>query len=381
MKKTANSVILVLIKSPITWSYYLHNISGLKFKLVKSNSCSSRLELAGTGLDEKQLRDNQTIMESIQNRSLSPQPDAEESVKTLVSRLEIGAINQKSMPRIIESKCIEKMTDSIKTPEQQEQHALTVKNYSTIKDEPRLRPVDILTQVTVNNHISYSPPAQLNPHAITTVQPLPPLPSTDTNRLNKVGRNRNVDLAFNSMNKSVNTSSSQSEVAPPSAKSIITPATTMATTKTILSTTAPKTLERENQHASLINSAVSTTYLKNAKNLLNHNSDAAATTQPPTMVSTRRDSGNSNNNSNIINHNNKSNRNDTVANIDVAENPVGPRLVKWNTLSKFDEKNYVTNDVKLKQKPKYDDIEFEEFEVFDPNKPPNTECYDSLNDK
>lgn len=377
MKKTATSVIISIIRL-ITWFYSLHIISGLKFKLVKSNSCSSRLELAGTGLDEKQLRDNQTIMESIQNRSLSPLPDAEESVRTLVSRLEIGAINHKSMPRIIESKCIEKMTDSIKTPEQQEQNALTVNNHSPIKDEPRLRPVDILTQVTVNNHISYSSPAQLNLH-VTSVQPLPSPSTTENNRLNKVGRNRNVDLAFNSMNKSVSTSSLQSEVAPPSAKSIITPAKATTTSKTILTTTAPKAMERENQHASLINSAVSTTYLKNAKNLLNHNNDAAATTQPPTMVSTRRDSGN--NNSNITNHHNNSHRNDTIDNIDAAENPVGPRLVKWNTLSKFDEKNYVTNDVKLKQKPKYDDIEFEEFEVFDPNNPPNTECYDSLNDK
>lgn len=377
MKKTVTSVILASIKPPIFCSYLLHVISGLKFKLVKSNSCSSRLELAGTGLDEKQLRDNQTIMESIQNRSSSPQPDAEESVRTLVSRLEIGAINQKSMPRIIESKCIEKMTDSIKTPDQQEQHVLTVNNHSPVKDDPRLRPVDILTQVTVNNHISYSSPAQLNPHAIIAVQPQPPLPSTDTNRLNKVGRNRNVDLAFNSMNKSVKTSSLlQSEVTQPSAKSIIIPATATTTTKTIATSAAPKASERESQHASLINSAVSTTYLKNAKNLLNHNSDAAATTQPPTMVSTRRDSGN--NNGDSTNH---SNRNDTADNIEAAGNPVGPRLVKWNTLSKFDEKNYVTNDVKLKQKPKYDDIEFEEFEVFDPNNPPNTECYDSLNDK
>lgn len=348
---------------------------------MKSNSCSSRLELTGTGLDEKKLRDNQTIMESIQNRCSSPLPDAEESVRTLVSRLEIGAINQKSMPRIIESKCIEKMTDSIKTADQQEQHALTVNNHAPIKDEPRLRPVDILTQVTVNNHISYSSPAQLNPHAVTAVQPLPSSTSTDTNRLNKVGRNRNVDLAFNSMNKSVNTSSLQSEVASSAAKSIVIPATATTTTKTILTAMAPRAAERENQHDSLINSAVSTTYLKNAKNLLNHNSDAAATTQPPTMMSTRRDSGNNKNN--ITHHHNNSNRNDTADNVvvDTVENPVGPRLVKWNTLSKFDEKNYVTNDVKLKQKPKYDDIEFEEFEVFDPNNPPNTECYDSLNDK
>uniref|UniRef100_A0A1B0CX86 Uncharacterized protein n=1 Tax=Lutzomyia longipalpis TaxID=7200 RepID=A0A1B0CX86_LUTLO len=59
----------------------------------------------------------------------------------------------------------------------------------------------------------------------------------------------------------------------------------------------------------------------------------------------------------------------------IQQAPVQNKMVKWGTLNKFDEKNYVTNDTKLKHKKKYDEMEFEEFEVLDPN----GECYDSLN--
>lgn len=340
------------------------------------------MELAGTGLDEQQLRDNQMIMESIQNRAAASQ-DAEESVRTLVSRLEFGAVNQKSMPRIIESKCIEKTTDAVQImAHQQEQNPLTVNNQSIIdvksSSEPRLRPVDIIAQVTVNNHISFSSPT-VAPLNNVTIQTKPQTASgggTDTNRSNKVGRNRNVDLAF-SMNKN-------------------TPTQKESVTSKLKQTNG---LEKENQQSGTL----TTTYLKNAKNLLNHSSElgpqvttvtvtttATATSTgtsapPPTIVSMKKVTHtNNNNNNNNLENNNKntishSNQNDTDVGDDQI-NPLSPRLVKWNTLSKFDEKNYVTNDVKLKQKPKYDEIEFEEFEVFDPNNP-NNDCYDSLNSK
>lgn len=283
--------------------------------MVKSNSCSSRLELAGTGLDEQQLRENQSIMQSIQNRSETMSGlDAEESVRTMVSRLEVGAINnhQKSMPRIIESKCIEKMNDSIKTPEQQEQNAHT---RADDKDSSRLDM--LLTTAQVNSHINYNNPSL----QIGTVQPMQPELRT------KVVRNRNVDLATKSESNKDAMGKSSIE--------------TYGTTDT------------------------STTYIKNAKNLLNHLNEVA---QPPTTVTSSKKLDSTMNSVN------------EEKNADDAQNLLAPRLVKWNTLSKFDEKNYVTNDVKLKQKPKYDEIEFEEFQVFDPSNP-NAECYDSLNSK
>lgn len=52
------------------------------------------------------------------------------------------------------------------------------------------------------------------------------------------------------------------------------------------------------------------------------------------------------------------------------------RLIKWESVnSKFDEKFFIANDQKLKQQKKYDEMDFEEFEVYDPR----NECYDSLN--
>lgn len=279
--------------------------------------------MAGTGLDEQQLRENQTMMQSIQNRT-EPNGDAEESVRTMVSRLEVGAINHKSMPRIIESKCIEKMNEPIRTPNQQEQNALTKQQQqrrsgTTTADPSRPRTVDLLlTTAQVNAAAHHYTSLQIG-----TVQP-------NTEVRTKVVRNRNVDLA----------------------------------------TTNHKTAGEKER-----NSSDSTTNLKNAKNLLMHSIDSVAGSNqhapPPTTVSS-------------------SKRQTTTTPLpqkslveeekaaDDAQQLLAPRLVKWNTLSKFDEKNYVTNDVKLKQKPKYDEIEFEEFQVFDPNNP-TAECYDSLN--
>lgn len=72
----------------------------------------------------------------------------------------------------------------------------------------------------------------------------------------------------------------------------------------------------------------------------------------------------------------------------------GQRMIKWSSLNaKFDEKFYVSNDAKLKQKKIYDEMEFEEFQVYDTTVAQGgaaasqattggavaSECYDSLN--
>lgn len=334
-------------------------------------------------LDEEQLRSNQKLMQGIQQRvgSTSPVQDAEESVRTLVSRLEYGAINQKPVPRIIESKCIEKIGDQVKTASQQEQSPLTLSNTThntsivDLANEPSLKPVaDIIAQVTVNNHISFvAAPMNTNPTpvvgkimkpALTRTASQPQNSTTQTKSITKVGRNRNVDLAYTS-------------------------ATTKSTTSTIP--------QKHNSISQQINAE------KNAKNLLNHISETHAMDPPPSMVSTKKPS------STIavtaqpplnttVHH--ATNPKGQQPKLDTSAAPpaptttalettedgnalLAPRLVKWNTLSWFDEKNYVTNDVKLKAKPKYDEIEFEEFEVYDPNNPASNnsgnECYDSLN--
>lgn len=320
--------------------------------MVKSNSCSSRLELAGTGIDEQQLRDTKQHISAIENRSKPPTLDAEESVRTMVNRLETGAINQKEFPRIIESKCIEKIVDPNKIIETEQliDTSVSINNQMIDEQQSRLGPVDILRQVTVNNHINFTPPVVVGDTvkaATTTTTSMTQRNQkhqnnhlTETLRTNKVPRNRNVDLAF-AMNKTAKEKSDEM-------KKVI-------TNEVLLE-------PDENQQ-------VNKTSFRNAKNLLNETKDNE-TQMLIQVCSTKREIG-----------------------VTVASNTTegqeqqqqqstqSPRqLVKLNTLSQFDEKNYVANDVKLKQKPKYDEIEFEEFQVYDPNNA-NNECYDSLNDK
>lgn len=131
---------------------------------MKSNSCSSRLELTGTGMD---------AVEEMRHIIHSPCSDKideeqEESVKDMVSRLESKASVVASKPRIIESKCIEKAVAK-----------LTV-NHQTFERQATSEPV------TVNNHIS--------------VAAAGPNPQDEAAKL-KVVRNKNVDLALASVTR------------------------------------------------------------------------------------------------------------------------------------------------------------------------------------
>lgn len=319
--------------------------------MVKSNSCSSRLELAGTRFDEQQLRDTKNHITAIENRSKQPIQDAEESVRTLVHRLETGAINQKAVPRIIESKCIEKVYDPNKTTQSEQliDTSMSINNQMIDEQQSRLGPVDILRQVTVNNHINFTPPVVVGDIVKTTNTAMTQriqqqhqnnhLP--ETLRTNKVPRNRNVDLAF-TMNKTAKESKEKSD----EMKKVI--------TNELLE---PEENQQENK-----------TSFRNAKNVLNetNNNETQMTIE---VCSTKKEIG-----GRVVNTNGGQEQHQQ-------QSTQSPRqLVKWNTLSQFDEKNYVANDAKLKQKPKYDEIEFEEFQVYDPNNA-NNECYDSLNDK
>lgn len=320
--------------------------------MVKSNSCSSRLELAGTGIDEQQLRDTKQHISAIENRSQPPTHDAEESVRTMVNRLETGAINQKEVPRIIESKCIEKVVDPSKRIEGDQviDTSVSINNQMIDEQQSRLGPVDILRQVTVNNHINFTPPVVV---VGDTVKSTTTTATTQRNqkhqnnhlpetlRTNKVPRNRNVDLAF-SMNKTAKEKSDEMK----------------------------KVITNEVLLESDENQQTNKTSFRNAKNLLTETNENE-TQMSIQVCSTKRENGVTGSSTNEGQEQQQQQQQSTQS----------PRqLVKWNTLSQFDEKNYVANDVKLKQKPKYDEIEFEEFQVYDPNNA-NNECYDSLNDK
>ncbi|CAD7081849.1 unnamed protein product, partial [Hermetia illucens] len=158
---------------------------GIQFKLVKSNSCSSRLELVGTD-KFGQSRSTSTAAGG-SNRSPSPTRNPEETVRELVNRLESGTIKNSSAPRIIESKCIEKTyrrsLPPIKTiPTTNE--GITINNHH-IGTKEYLGLVDIINHVTVNNHIPYNAiPSDEKPSDKIVASS------------NKIPRNKNVDLAF-----------------------------------------------------------------------------------------------------------------------------------------------------------------------------------------
>lgn len=285
----------------------------MKFKLVKSNSCSSRLELAGTNIQEqKQKLADLNSIHPYQNSTQALDEFPEESVRSLVNRLETGKINQTTVPRIIESKCIEKM-DREKSLE-----PVTINSQLIEAKNERVGTVDLITQVTVNNHISIA-------KAVGNVQFTAVI---DNNNKSKVCRNKNVDLAF-STNKS--------------------------------GTKHLQNIEN-NENTNNFNDVKDTLLQKieeNENEKFNKNKMFEKSIQVKLTKCTE-----SNNNTFLDAERNVSDVN-------------SPRMVKWESLSKFDDKFYVTNDVKLKDKTKYDEMEFEEFEVLDPH----SECYDSLNSK
>lgn len=289
----------------------------MKFKLVKSNSCSSRLELAGTNIQEqKQKLADLNSINLYQNSSQVLDEFPEESVRSLVNRLETGKINQTTAPRIIESKCIEKM-DREKSLE-----PVTINNQLIEAKNERVGSVDLITQVTVNNHISFAKVAGKTQTAV-----------FDNNNKNKVCRNKNVDLAFSS-NKSVTKNLQNIEINDKSSNENL---NNFNDVKEIL---LQKIEENENDKFNknkMFEKCIQVNLTKNTES----------------------------NNNKFLDAERK------------ASDVNSPRMVKWESLSKFDDKFYVTNDVKLKDKKKYDEMEFEEFEVLDPH----SECFDSLNSK
>lgn len=408
----------------------------MKFKLVKSNSCSSRLELAGTGKTPPDLRKRILSRNSDYSSppllerdfTLSPEKEcdeAEESVRTMITRLENGTSKQLTRatppaatgniitaapitkPRIIESKCIEKQiqienttntkTNNINnnhnhnelvtinnqtindlsvnrneqqhllattataaaaiTQEQNQQTSHTQQQQTVLNEEmPITTTATVAGHVTVNNHISYSKPAitqnEINNNNNNNT-------NNSSNNVNKVCRNKNVDLAFATVNgnkinstkpnkdKETNSSKKGGKENVNSADPATHPTPLAASVPATAATTTPATAT----------ATITFNDLKTTQILTNDANDNSKTVHDNLM-------------SDLIRINEIESKNQLES----------PKLVNWSITgaipNKFDEKQYIANDHKLKEKKKYDEMEFEEFEVFDPNK---SECYDSLN--
>lgn len=328
---------------------------GMKFKLVKSNSCSSRLELAGTGqMNETLSKKDEEVYEKLRNivhRTPSPVIDTtehEETVRDMIYRLENKKANIPSKPRIIESKCIEKINNEKNTSNLVKTFSASSNNLSTHIEEKEIsinnQTVDSIEtddskNVTVNNHITITAPSSQAPTS--------PAAPTKT----KVVRNKNVDLAIAAMSNSKNLNNKPIKDKENLARK--------ASTNTN-STKLTKSLSKDSLNDEKPD--------ENGK----HNN----------VKMTKWDSvGKLESISNVKNQNSIENSGKAISNSSVdlpsamktsnSASSKSTKMVNWSTVGKVD-KEYIANDKRLVEGKKYDEMEFEEFEVLG-------EHYDSLN--
>lgn len=273
----------------------------MKLRLIKSNSCNSRLELAGTRFNDGPLHKF-----CARNRSISHNED---TVRNIIQRIETNTLQEKRVPRIIESKCIEKAaSDASKAkPNAMRKNDLT----GLSKSMDRLGPIEILSQVNVKNHINaIGMKANLNQQ--------PGKPSKEV-----LPRNKDVDLALK-MNF-----------------------------KAIKDKDKIKVISRKD----LVGSREK---IKNGDVRSGKTGPITATVRPTSML-TKAELD-----EHALKEHHKAILEDLCKTVARSEEEKSKRndLVKWDSL----EKNYFANDVALKLKPKYDDIEFEEFEVIEQKK-------------
>lgn len=276
----------------------------MKLRLIKSNSCNSRLELAGTRFNDGPLHKFCS-----RNRSIS---NTEDTVRNIIHRIETNAIQDKRVPRIIESKCIEKsVTDAAKPKSNVAFRKEDLMGLSKSMD--RLGPIEILSQVSVKNHINA---IGMKAHSSSNI-------STKPSKDILLPRNKDVDLALHMNIKS-------------------------------------------NKEKDKVKPALSRKESTNGKNrsseIRSGKTGPITATVRPTSMLTKAELDERQ----LLKENHKAILEDLCKVVARSEEEKSKKnnLVKWDSL----EKNYFANDMALKRKPKYDDIEFEEFEVIEPKK-------------
>ncbi|XP_053666870.1 protein javelin [Anopheles marshallii] len=318
--------------------------------------------------------------------------EPEESVRDMVSRLESGnatlATRTANKPRIIESRCIEKY---------EPEPAITINNQTTVEGAhatDRKSPSAPVEPVTVNNHINVVQPVTANG----TVPQPPPIPgpllippllrggpakslpvcetptataspttvATSMERPPKVCRNKNVDLAFAATMKQLVGLNGNGTVRQPSA---------VKKSPSQVSVTMESNTHDQQQSPpeSAPTSAASVTKTVTF-NFTNGSPETVATNGAEEPHHTNGAPAQTVDHSENL-------RPSAIAEQRKADELTSPKLVNWSSIGRFDERQYFANDRKLIEKRKYDDMEFEEFEVLDPNAPPSSEHYDSLNSK
>jgi len=382
------------------------NNIGLKFKLVKSNSCSSRLELAGTGVgelnameemrnivhgqrnqlyDENEEDDEETMGEDEYENEHKGDYEHEETVKDMIYKLEAKNFVTTTKPRIIESRCIEKVPRDVK---------VTINNQTFEKTGAKksaslsslLSPSSSLSQnsnnidlhnenVTVNNHISIlNSTANIAAAAPIVAESNNPNESVDvvnsgsSNKLAsvkpKIVRNKNVDLAMMAVNK-------KKEIA--------------KNPKGFSSTDTESMLLAQNDNNNEIHEVSNNHHHHKNNGKMSRNLISSTTMQSVEMVKNqdkincahyiKNQSSASLEISTLSLQKSaavvESKHSPTDEEVQQQQQPV--KMVNWGTVGILS-KEFFANDNKLIQIKPYDEMEFEEFEVAG-------EHYDSLNSK
>lgn len=315
----------------------------------------------------------------------------EKCVRTIVEQLEIHKGVQKAVPRIIESKCIEKTTSQeaglnvVSSILKAVEVTVNSQSVSPLEDKPQMK----TPPVTVNNHISFYETNKSNtnsPNSSNTIEASGTVAEKNANEAavaakaaeatkaeaaknqsRKVCRNKNVDLAFTISNNgpALSVIGSNNKKGGEGG---------MVVVKKEDQNGPKATFKSVKESIAESPEPVITSFLLQGQN--NKTDSAAVKLVTPENKSVDLEG--------LVDENNRSpggllRRFSDNIRLNQKAGTEQPKeegnLIKWTSLSKFDEKFYVTNDVKLKHKKKYDEMEFEEFEVYDPN----NECYDSLN--
>lgn len=403
------------------------NEIGLKFKLVKSNSCSSRLELAGTGLEKNvgglhsavdemrnivhgQQQRRQLHDEHEEDEKFHEDLEHEETVKDMIHKLETKNSHKTAAPtkpRIIESRCIEKIQPTSTASVKESNGKVTINNQASSFIAPSILSNidpknDYEEYVTVNNHISISSktsepnnPTILMMHENGVIGNK----SSSSENINgehygngndkiqattkpKVVRNKNVDLAllaavnkkkeigknpkgFNGRDNEIFSSSSSTSASAQN-DSHNEHENSIAFIKTSRNNLCKMQSVDMVKHQDKMNISHHAKSHHHQQQQQKQESSEASSSSDAAYIKTSVEKLNSTSSANV-------GMASTSSTNKIEEKPV--KMVNWGTVGVFS-KEYIANDNRIvnQQVKVYDDMEFEEFEVAG-------EHYDSLNSK
>ncbi|EDX09460.1 GD13123 [Drosophila simulans] len=308
---------------------------GIKFKLVKSNSCSSRLELAGTGEDEV-TADSEVVRKMVHHFEANQTTASNDVQVTINSQSQITSTKkepEEDVPRrqVTVNNHINVLGDTM--PQESQEKA---ENFNGRPEENGYGAVDAVPTYE-SQAMNIRLDATENKNILQT--------AAATAAANKVCRNKNVDLAYTLVKTTAN---------PPKGKPIEAPRQKIG--KQL------REVEEKVEKAAVTKAAMKLTKGAPSQIIVPVDIHSQASIVAHTAPIPERRLSNASSSNSVVDK--------TVV------------------------RHYVANDKSIYERRKYDEIEFEEFEVYDPSKEPppqveespekiptDAELYDSLDDK